>query len=89
MSAPAETVDTLIHPGWIIPVAPSGQVLENHSLAILDGQIAAILPRAETARIAAAEVVELPGHALLPGLVNAHGHAARSLLGRCIKSRME
>ncbi|MBM69328.1 MAG: N-ethylammeline chlorohydrolase [Haliea sp.] len=80
MSAPAETVDTLIHPGWIIPVAPTGQVLENHSLAIRDDRIVAIVPRTDATRLSATDVFELPGHALLPGLVNAHGHAAMSLL---------
>ena len=74
------SVDTLIHPGWIVPVVPRGTVLTGHSLAISDGRISGLLPRAETAGIEAAAVVDLPGHALLPGLVNMHGHAAMSLL---------
>ncbi|HBM84734.1 MAG TPA: TRZ/ATZ family hydrolase [Halieaceae bacterium] len=80
MNTPAETVDTLLHPGWIIPVAPAGQILRNHSLAIRGEQIVAVMPRAESAKLQAAEVFELPDHALLPGLINAHGHAAMSLL---------
>ena len=58
MSAPAETVDTLIHPGWIIPVAPTGQVLENHSLAIRDDRIVAIVPRTDATRLSATDVFE-------------------------------
>ena len=33
-----------------------------------------------SAGIEASQVLELPGHALLPGLINCHGHAAMSLL---------
>ncbi|HKK23447.1 MAG TPA: TRZ/ATZ family hydrolase [Pseudohaliea sp.] len=72
--------DLLIHPRWIVPVVPEGTVLEQHSVAVRDGVISALLPRAEAAGIDAAETLELPAHALLPGLVNAHGHAAMSLL---------
>ncbi len=73
-------IDTLVHPRWIIPVEPFDQVLEGHSLAIADGRIHAILPSAEARALPARQHIELPRHALLPGLVNAHGHAAMSLL---------
>ncbi|TXS96766.1 TRZ/ATZ family hydrolase [Parahaliea maris] len=72
--------DTLIHPGWIIPVTPTGQVMTGYSLAIRGGRIAALMPRADFAGWQADETLELPSHVLLPGLVNAHGHAAMSLL---------
>lgn len=80
MTALTDTVDTLIHPGWLVPVVPAGSVLADHSLAVKDGRIVAILPRAQTSGMVAREVFELPDHALLPGLVNAHGHAAMCLL---------
>ena len=80
MTAPTDNVDILIHPGWIVPVVPTGSVLAGHSLAVKGGRIVAILPRPETSGMIAREVFELPDHALLPGLVNAHGHAAMSLL---------
>jgi 5-methylthioadenosine/S-adenosylhomocysteine deaminase len=74
-------VDTLIHARWVIPVEPAGEVLEHHCLAIAGGRIAAILPQhaPAAAGLRARETVELPTHALLPGFVNAHTHAAMSL----------
>jgi 5-methylthioadenosine/S-adenosylhomocysteine deaminase len=74
------TIDTLIHARWIIPVEPDGACLEHSSLAIRDGRILDILPTAEARRrYTARETVELPTHALIPGLVNAHTHAAMTL----------
>jgi 5-methylthioadenosine/S-adenosylhomocysteine deaminase len=80
MNTVPDRADTLIHPGWIVPVVPRGAVLERYSLALCEGRITALLPRAEAEAITADRVLELPGHALMPGLVNAHGHAAMSLL---------
>ena len=80
MSASETTFDTLLHPDWIVPVVPRGVVLEKHSLAISDGRISHILPRAKARDLQAAEVLDLPGQALMPGLINLHGHAAMSLL---------
>jgi 5-methylthioadenosine/S-adenosylhomocysteine deaminase len=72
--------DLLIKPRWIVPVEPAGQVLEGYCLAVNRGRIEAIVPDDEAVQFEADEVVELPGHALLPGLVNAHTHTAMSLL---------
>ena len=76
-----QPVDQFIHPRWIIPVEPAKEVLTDHSLVVHDGRILALLPRAVACRQYQAETeVELPTHALLPGFVNAHCHAAMSLL---------
>ncbi|MEL6722987.1 MAG: TRZ/ATZ family hydrolase [Pseudomonadota bacterium] len=73
--------DTLIHARWILPVEPAGAPLPQHSLAIQDGRITALLPSHEArAQCQADQVVELPQHILLPGLVNAHTHSPMSLL---------
>jgi 5-methylthioadenosine/S-adenosylhomocysteine deaminase len=74
------TAETLIHAGYIVPVVPRGQVLENHALAMKQGRITAILPSEEAGDIDAAEEIHLPHHVLLPGFINAHGHAAMTLL---------
>jgi 5-methylthioadenosine/S-adenosylhomocysteine deaminase len=80
MNPPPLTADTLIHPGWIVPVIPHDTVLQDHSIALTGDRISALLPRREADAIVADEILELPGHALLPGLVNSHGHAAMTLL---------
>lgn len=81
LKQPMQNIDTLIDARWIIPVEPIGCVLENHSLAIKDGRILAILPQAEAKRrYHAIEHVHLDQHLLIPGLVNLHCHAAMALL---------
>lgn len=74
-------IDTLLEARWIIPVEPFGTVLSHHAIAINQGIIQAILPNAEAqSRFAPDERIILGGHALIPGLVNLHTHAAMSLM---------
>jgi 5-methylthioadenosine/S-adenosylhomocysteine deaminase len=76
-----KTVDTLLHARWIVPVEPDGTVYEHHSLAINEGRIVDLLPSAQARSGYRADVEhELGRHLLIPGLVNAHTHAAMSLL---------
>ena len=72
--------DTLILPRWCVPVAPAGEVLEGHAVAVSDGRIVAILPVEQAqAHYQPSVLVERPDHVLIPGLVNAHTHAAMTL----------
>jgi 5-methylthioadenosine/S-adenosylhomocysteine deaminase len=76
-----QPIDLLIHAEWIIPVIPENQILQGHALAVQGGKILALLPGEDADRIYQPEQrLELPGHALIPGLINAHTHAAMSLL---------
>ncbi len=77
-----EAVDTLILARWIIPMEPDEHtVLTEHCVAIRDGRIVGVMPRAQAEQdLQAHSHVELPQHALIPGLINAHTHAAMSLL---------
>ncbi len=74
-------VDLIIQARWIIPVEPETATLEQHSLVVDDGKIVDLLPHdvaLEKYRPRALE--KLDQHALIPGLINCHTHAAMSLL---------
>jgi 5-methylthioadenosine/S-adenosylhomocysteine deaminase len=76
----AAALDLLLLPDWLVPVEPAGVVLKQHGIGIRDGAIVYIGPRAEALRKNTREIRELPGMLLSPGLINAHGHAAMTLL---------
>ncbi|SEH07731.1 TRZ/ATZ family hydrolase [Candidatus Venteria ishoeyi] len=74
-------IDSLIFAGWVIPGEPEDRILEKHALAIHEGKIVTILPIEEAVREFSARVTHrLPQHALIPGLINTHTHAAMTLL---------
>lgn len=76
-----EAVDLLIHSRWIIPMDEARSVLADHCLAIRDKRIVGLCPSAEAEqRYVPAVEKKLPQHALIPGLVNSHGHSAMALL---------
>ncbi len=73
-------VDLRIDARWMIPVEPAG-VLAGHALIVDGGRIVALVPADEADRsYTPRSRVTLPDHALLPGLVNAHTHAAMTLM---------
>ncbi len=77
---PMEQVDLVIRARWIVPVEPRGVTLEDHAVAVRDGRIVALAPTGDIeARFSAIRTVDRPHHILLPGLVNAHTHAAMTL----------
>ncbi|MBB3168389.1 TRZ/ATZ family hydrolase [Simiduia aestuariiviva] len=75
-------VDTLISARWIAPVdIDRDAILEGYSIAIKGDRIEDICPTNEaSAKFNAKETLDLPEHVIIPGLINAHGHAAMSLL---------
>lgn len=74
-------IDTILSARWIIPVEPAETVLQDHAIAIDKGIIVAILPVAEAnEKFTPNERVSLGNHALIPGLVNLHTHAAMTLM---------
>jgi 5-methylthioadenosine/S-adenosylhomocysteine deaminase len=73
--------DLLINAAWVVPVAPNNIALTNHSVAITGNQIVELGPTAQLQQAyQAQEVLDLDHHIVMPGLINAHGHAAMSLL---------
>lgn len=81
MNPLAEPADTVIEARWVIPVEPARDVLADHSVVISGDRITAILPTVEArAKYQARQRFELAGHALIPGLINLHTHAAMTLM---------
>ncbi len=74
-------IDTVIEARWIIPAEPLGLVLEDHAIAIDKGMIQAILPASDmNLQFSPEEHIVLNQHALIPGLINLHTHAAMTLM---------
>jgi 5-methylthioadenosine/S-adenosylhomocysteine deaminase len=77
---PMQSIDALICPRWTVRVEPQVEAEEGLALAIDGGRIVAVLPVAEAERrFAPAARHDRPTHVLMPGLVNAHCHAAMSI----------
>lgn len=78
--------DRILLPRWTIPVvggenSDPATVLEDHAVVIVGDCIAEAGARSEVLGAwESAEMVELDDHVLIPGLVNAHTHAAMTLL---------
>ena len=74
-------IDTLLEAKWIIPIEPAEVVLHQHAIAIDKGLIKDILP-IFNARLhyQPQQSITLNNHALIPGLVNLHTHAAMTLM---------
>ncbi len=74
-------VDTLIYARWIIPIEPESVTYQDHSLVINDGRIVDLLPtELAKQKYQATNTANLDQHALMPGLINSHTHAAMTLM---------
>ncbi len=74
-------IELLIKPRWLITVNSQNKVLEHYCLVVHDGKIKDILPVDAAEQVyQPRQTVDLPEHALLPGLINAHTHAAMALM---------
>ena len=76
-----QLIDLLVVPQWIVPIYPRATVLQEHALAVRNGLIVDILPLPQARQsYTPTQSVVLPGHVLMPGLINLHTHAAMSLM---------
>jgi len=75
-----ENIDTLLHAKWIVPVDDKHRYLEQHSIAIHEDKIIDILPTSQAKKKYQANTNRTyEQHALIPGLINSHTHAAMNL----------
>lgn len=75
-----QTVDLIVHSSWIVPVNEQRDVLADHAIVVDQGKILAVMPSAEVADKYHSQTIQtLTGRAIIPGLINSHGHAAMTL----------
>ena len=75
-----QNVDQIINARWLIPVEPANAVFDHHTAVLHESKIVEVLPTTEAQKkYKATEETDLPNHVLMPGLVNAHTHAAMTL----------
>ena len=75
-----QCVDSIIFASSIIPVVPKGTILSDHAIVVDKGKILAILPQAECTELySSPKKHSLDNHVIMPGLIDAHGHAAMTL----------
>ncbi len=77
-----QLVDLIIDADWVLPMTTAAQPwIEYGSLVIDQTRILTVCSQSEAKRLyKSQQQVSLTGHALLPGFINGHGHAAMSLL---------
>jgi len=72
----------IIQADWTITVNPDFEVLRDFAVVVEDNRIQMLIANDEITELPCyqeAEIIQLPGCALLPGLVNSHTHASMSL----------
>jgi len=73
-------VDLLIHAKWVIPVNSHSPYYQDYSLVVHEGKIVDCLSSLHArTQYQSHHVYELKHHAVMPGLINAHGHSAMTL----------
>lgn len=74
-------IDLLLRNGTIIPMDPGRRILHEGAVAIDQGRILEVGDAQEMAgQYEARQTLDCRGQVVLPGLVDAHGHAGHSLL---------
>lgn len=71
--------DLRIDASWVACVDDSDRLLKDHSVFVHDGRVGQILPTVDVREIPVKATQTLKDHILIPGLINAHGHAAMTL----------
>jgi cytosine/adenosine deaminase-related metal-dependent hydrolase len=76
-----EIVDLMLTGGCVLTMDRANAVFDPGAVAIRDDRIVAVGQADDLkSRFSAAEVIELRGHAILPGLVDAYSHAGHGLI---------
>jgi 5-methylthioadenosine/S-adenosylhomocysteine deaminase len=75
-----QKADIIIKGGIIITVNPENKILENHAIAVHNGNISDIGPRSEIVnKYEATETLYADKKIVMPGLINTHTHSAMTV----------
>jgi 5-methylthioadenosine/S-adenosylhomocysteine deaminase len=75
-----ESVSLLLTAAWVLTMNQEDEVFAPGAVAVRDSHLVAVGPQEELAgRFTAKRVLEYPQGLILPGLINAHTHAAMAL----------
>jgi len=75
-----ETVSLLITGAWVLTQNPDREIFSPGAVAVKEAEIAAVGPPQELLRrYAPDQILDYPQGLIIPGLINAHTHAAMSL----------
>jgi 5-methylthioadenosine/S-adenosylhomocysteine deaminase len=69
----------VLRAGWVVPVDPVFSLIKGGEVVIEDGRVVSAGPANRASSPPGSVVLDFPGHALLPGLVNVHTHVAGAL----------
>lgn len=76
--------DLVLARGCVLSMDPDRRIIDDGAVAVVGDRIAAVGPRQEVCADyplgEAGEVIDCAGQAVLPGLIDAHGHAGHSLI---------
>ena len=76
-----KTADLILTGGTVVTMNDRYDIWEPGAVAVRDGAIVAVGPAEEVGREwTARETVDCSGHAVIPGLINAHTHAPMTLV---------
>lgn len=79
LSQPRPQVDLLVRGGTVVTMDADRRVLEGGAVAVRANRIEGVYAAGE-ALPEARETLDAQGHLVIPGLINAHGHAPMTLL---------
>ena len=75
-----ENVDLLISGGIVVTMDPQERIFPNGAVAVRDSKLCRVGPREEVEKtVHPKNVIDASGTVIMPGLVNAHTHAAMTL----------
>ena len=72
-------IDLLITNGIVLTMDPDHRIIDNGAVTVMGDTITAVAPVARMGHPPAREVIDAAGGIIMPGLINAHTHAAMTL----------